>query len=142
MKVHGILAAAALCLVGAAHAETYQGVHPLTSSNSRATVRVEAIEAAHEPDPYAEGYGADVPVAIVSTADRSDVRTEAVVAAHGPDPYAEGYGAGVPEVIASSADRAAVRAQAVAVAHHPEPFWAQWQNPRGDASTVRTSSLR
>ena len=142
MKVPKILTVAALCLLAAAgaQAETYQGVHPLTHLNSRAAVHAEAVVAAHSPDPYATGYGADVPAAIVSSADPATVHAEAVVAAHSPDPYAEGYDAGVPAVIASSTDRATVHAQAVAVAHHPNPFWSLWQ-PKSGGSDSQTASL-
>ena len=143
MKVPKILAVAALCLLGAAgaQAETYQGVHPLTSVNSPAAVRAEAVQAAHSPDPYAEGYGADVPATIVSSADTAAVHAEAVAAAHSPDPYAEGYDAGPPAVFASLIDRATVQAQAVAVAHHPNPFWALWQSPQSGVSDSRTAAL-
>jgi len=143
MKAPKILTVAALCLLAAAgaQAETYQGVHPLTTQNSRAAVRAEAVVAAHSPDPYADGYGADVPATIVSTANPAAVHEEAVVAAHSPDPYAEGYGADVPAVIASTADRAAVHAQAVAVAHHPNPFWSLWQ-PRDSGSDSQTAMVR
>ena len=143
MRVPKILTVAALCLLGAAgaQAETYQGVHPLTSQNSRAAVHAEAVAAAHSPDPYAEGYGADVPATIVSTADPAAVHSEAVVAAHSPDPYADGAESGIPAVIASTTDRATVHAQAVAVAHHPDPFWALWQ-PRSGGSDSQTAQLR
>jgi hypothetical protein len=144
MKAPKILAVAALCLLGAAgaQAETYQGVHPLTTQNSRAAVHAEAVVAAHSPDPYAEGYGADVPAAIVSTADPAAVHSEAVVAAHSPDPYADGAEAGVPAVITSSTDRATVHAQAVAVAHHPDPFWALWSQPKSGGSDSQTATAR
>jgi hypothetical protein len=143
MKVSKILTVAALCIVGigAAQAESYQGVHPLTHDRSRAAVRAEAVVAAHSPDPYADGYGADVPATIVSTADPAAVHSEAVVAAHSPDPYADGYGAGVPAVIASSADPAAVHAQAVAVAHDPEPFWDHWLQPNGGVADTQSAML-
>jgi hypothetical protein len=141
MKAPKILTVAALCLLGAAgaQAETYQGVHPLSTLNSRAAVNAQAVVAAHSPDPYAEGYGADVPAAIVSSIDPATVHAAAVAAAHSPDPYAEGYDAGVPAVLASSTDRATVHEQAVAVAHHPNPFWALWQQESGgsDSQTAK-----
>jgi len=137
MKAPKILTIAALCLLAAAgaQAEDYDGVHPLTTVNSRAAVRAEAVVAAHSADPYADGYGADVPATVVSTANPAVVHEEAVVAAHSPDPYAEGYDAGVPAVIASTTDRATVHAQAVAVAHHPDPFWALWQPSSGESNS-------
>lgn len=143
MRVPKILTVAALCLLGAAgaQAETYQGVHPLTHMRSRAEVHAEAVVAAHSPDPYAEGYGAEVPATIVSTADPAAVHAEAVVAAHSSDPYAEGADAGVPAVFASSTDRATVHEQAVAVAHHPDPFWDLWQ-PRSSGSDSQTAMVR
>lgn len=144
MKTPKILAVAALYLLAAAgaQAETYQGVHPLATMNSRAAVRAQAVVAAHSPDPYAEGYGADVPATIVSTADPAAVHAEGVVAAHSPDPYGTGYGADVPAVIASTADPAAVHAQAVAVAHYPDPFWALWSQPKSGGSDSQTAMSR
>lgn len=143
MRVPKILAVAALCMLGAvgAQAETYQGVHPLTNSYSRASVRAEAVVAAHSPDPYAEGYGAGVPAAIVSSVDPAAVHSEAVVAAHSPDPYADGYGAEVPAVIASSADRSTVHAQAVAMAHHPDPFWSLWPQSTSGVADSQSAKL-
>lgn len=121
MKTQSILAIAALLLVGAAgaQAETYDGVHPLTHSASRAQVRAEAVVAAHSPDPYAEGFDAGVPESVNSTIARATVRQQAVVAAHSEDPYDEGYNAGVPATTVSSANRADVKAQAVATARAP-----------------------
>lgn len=143
MKVRKILAAAAICILGTAgaQAETYQGVHPLTTGNNRAAVHAEAVVAAHSPDPYAEGYGAGVPATFVSSIDPAAVHAEAVVAAHSPDPYAEGYGAGVPAVIASTKDPAAVHAEAVAVAHHPDPFWDLWAPPTSGAAERQHAKL-
>jgi hypothetical protein len=143
MKVSKILTVAALCVVGigAAQAESYQGVHPLTHDRSRAAVRAEAVVAAHSPDPYADAYGADVPATIVSTADPAAVHAEAVVAAHSPDPYAEGYDAGVPDVISSTTDRATVHAQAVAVAHKPAPFWDHWLQQNSGVADTQSAML-
>ena len=88
MKTKNILAAAALALLAAAgaQAETYDGVQPLTTLNNRSAVQAEAVAAAHGPDLYADGYGADVaaPVLTAST-DRAGVRSEAVAAAHAPN---------------------------------------------------------
>jgi hypothetical protein len=87
MKTTKILAAAALALLAAAgaQAETYDGVHPLTTLNNRGAVQAEAVAAAHSPDPYADGYGADVAPVLTASADRAEVRSEAVAAAHAPN---------------------------------------------------------
>ena len=86
MKTSKILAAAALSLLAAAgaHAEIYDGVHALTSANSRAEVTAQAAVAARSANPYAEGYSSGV-TTIASTRDRSSVREEAVAAAHAPN---------------------------------------------------------
>jgi hypothetical protein len=86
MKTSQIIAAASLSLLAAAgaQAETYDGVHALTSGNSRAEVSAQAAVAARSANPYAEGYGNGV-TAIASTRDRSSVRNEAVAAAHRPN---------------------------------------------------------
>ena len=145
MKVRTIFGVAALCLLGAAgaQAETYQGVHPLTNLNSRGAVQAEAVTAAHGPNPYATGYGADIPAAIVSSADPAAVHTEAVAAARGPeDPYPTPE-ANAFAVTASSTDPTAVHAQAVAAAHRPDPFWSLWQpESGGSGSDSRTAMLR
>jgi hypothetical protein len=86
MKTSQIIAAAALSLLAAAgaQAETYDGVHALTSDNSRAEVSAQAQIAAHSANPYAEGYGNGV-TTIASARDRSSVQQEAVAAAHRPN---------------------------------------------------------
>lgn len=123
MTSKSIFAITAALLLGAAaaQAETYQGVHPLTHDASRAAERVQAFEAAHSPDPYAEGSEAGVPVRFSSDSSRAEVRQQAVLAAHLPNPYADGYDASqlVPGFV-STASRASVRAQAVATAHSPK----------------------
>jgi hypothetical protein len=118
MKTSKIIAAAALSLlaVAGAQAETYEGVHPLVSANSRADVSSQAVVAAHSANPYAEGYNAGVAPVLASAVDRATIRTEAVAAAHSADPYAEGASAGVAPLLASNVDRAAVRAEARAAA--------------------------
>ncbi len=85
MKTSKIIAAAALALFAAAgaQAETYEGVHALTSSASRAEVQAQAVTAAHSDNPYAEGANSGVQV-VASTADRAVVRSEAVASAHNP----------------------------------------------------------
>lgn len=87
MKTSRLLAAAALSMLAAvgAHAETYDGVHPLTTENNRADVNAQAVVAAHSPDPYADGYSAGVAPALSASADRAKVRAEAVAAAHAPN---------------------------------------------------------
>jgi hypothetical protein len=118
MKTSKIIAAAALSLLAAAgaQAETYEGVHPLVSSASRADVRTEAVVAARSENPYAEGVSSRVAPVLTDSADRAGVRAEAVAAAHSANPYAEGYAQGVTPVLASTVDRATVRAEARAAA--------------------------
>lgn len=85
MKTSKLIAAAALSVLAAAgaHAETYDGVHPLTTANSRADVNAQAVVAAHSGNPYGEGSNAGVQV-FASTTDRSAVQAQAVAAAHNP----------------------------------------------------------
>jgi hypothetical protein len=118
MKTTKYIAAAALSLLAAvgAQAETYNGVHPLVSANSRAEVNAQAVVAAHSENPYAEGVSSRVAPVLSASTDRASVRNEAVAAAHGPDRYAEGYGQGVTPVANGSVDRAAIRAEARAAA--------------------------
>ncbi|MDN6882125.1 helicase SNF2 [Variovorax sp. CAN2819] len=116
-KLLSAVSLALLAAAGVAHAETYEGVHPLTAAASRADVAGQAVVAAHSANPYATGASAGPAQAIVSTASRSAVRAEAVAAARSGDPYAEGASSGVAPIVASSVDRAAVRAAARAAAH-------------------------
>ncbi|HEY2416657.1 MAG TPA: hypothetical protein VGH84_01970, partial [Steroidobacteraceae bacterium] len=118
MKTSKIIAAAALTLLAAAgaQAETYEGVHPLVSANSRATVRADAVTAAHQVNPYADGAESGVPAVVVSASTRAAVRNQGVAAAHSADPYAEGASAGVAPILASTVNRDAVRAEARAAA--------------------------
>ena len=112
------ISAVALAMLSAAgaHAETYEGVHPLTTSASRADVRAEAVAAAHSTNPYADGANSGPAQVIASSTSRAAVRAEAVAAAHSADPYAEGASSGVAPIVASTVDRAAVRAAARAAA--------------------------
>ncbi len=85
MKTSKIIAAAALTLLAAAgaQAETYDGVHQLTSGRARADVAAEASVAARAGNVY----GDDQLVAaqpFTSSRDRSAVRAEAVAKAHDP----------------------------------------------------------
>ncbi|MET0210272.1 MAG: alpha/beta hydrolase, partial [Burkholderiaceae bacterium] len=85
MKTSKTLAALALTVLAAvgANAETYDGVHALTSGASRTEVAAQAYAAARTANPYGE----NVAVApFTSTAARSQVRAEAVAKAH--DPFA------------------------------------------------------
>ncbi|MDR6858498.1 helicase SNF2 [Variovorax guangxiensis] len=119
MKTSKIIAAAALSMLAAAgvQAETYQGVHSISSNIARAEVKAQAVVAAHSADPYAEGASSRIATVPSGAVARATVRSDAVVAAHSANPYAEGYGQGVTPVPAGSAERVTVRAQARAVAH-------------------------
>jgi hypothetical protein len=88
MKTSNILAAAALSLLAAAgaHAETYEGVQPLTSGYSRADVAPQAVAAARAGNAYGDNEGAAstaTPV-LAASVDRATVRDQAVAAAHAP----------------------------------------------------------
>jgi hypothetical protein len=86
MKTSKLLAAAALSVLaaaGAVHAETYEGVHPLTTANSRADMSAEAQVAAHSGNTYGEGSAAGV-TKMTSKADRAVMRAQAVATAHNP----------------------------------------------------------
>jgi len=119
MKISKTIAAAALSMLAAAgvQAETYQGVHSISSTVSRSAVNVQAVVAAHSENPYAEGASSHVAPVSSGNVARATVRSQAVVAAHSADPYAEGYGQGVTPAPAGSVDRATVRAAARAAAH-------------------------
>ena len=86
MKTSKIIAAAALAILAAAgaQAETYDGVHALTSQRARAEVSSEAVVAAHSVNPYAEGVSSVPAPTLVASTDRARVRAEAVAAAHDP----------------------------------------------------------
>ncbi|WP_454903294.1 alpha/beta hydrolase [Variovorax gossypii] len=83
MNASKILAAAALSLLAAAgaHAETYDGVHVVNSSVSRAEVAPQAVAAARAGNEYSDAAGAQ---AFTSTANRATVQAEAVAKAHDP----------------------------------------------------------
>lgn len=118
MNTRNIIAVAALSLLATvgAQAETYNGVHPLVSANSRADVQAQAVVAARSANPYADGANSGPAQVIAGNVDRSVVRAQAVAAAHAPNPYADGYDAGNAFVANSTVDRAAVRAEARAAA--------------------------
>ena len=115
-KLLSAVAVALMAVAGAAHAETYEGVHQLTSAASRADVASQSVVAAHSANPYATGANAGPAQVFVSSTSRAAVRAEAVAAAHSADPYAEGASAGVAPIVASTVDRNAVRAAARAAA--------------------------
>lgn len=110
------IAFAMLGAAGAAQAETYDGVHPITSAASRADVRAEAVAAARSDNPYADGAAAGPASVVASSTSRAAVRAEAVAAAHTDNPYAEGASSGTAPMVASTIDRATVRAAARAAA--------------------------
>jgi hypothetical protein len=85
MKTSKIIAAAALSLlaVAGANAETYDGVHPLTTANSRAEVQTGAVAAARAGNAYGDAADAGVE-SVASTTDRAAVSEQAVAAAHNP----------------------------------------------------------
>lgn len=115
-KILSAVAVALMAVAGAAHAETYEGVHQLTSAASRAEVASQAVVAAHSANPYATGANAGPVQVFVSSTSRDAVRADAVAAARSADPYAEGASAGVAPIVASTVDRATVRAAARAAA--------------------------
>ncbi|NVM87191.1 hypothetical protein FHT32_000814 [Variovorax sp. SG517] len=77
------IAFAMLGAAGAVHAETYEGVQPLTSSASRGDVKAEAVAATREGNRYSDA-AAEGAVAFSSTLDRATVREQAVAAANNP----------------------------------------------------------
>ena len=87
MKTSNIIAAAALSLfaVAGAHAEQYEGVHPLTHGASRADVSAQAVAAARAGNVYGDGQSFNVAPVLTASVDRSVVRAEAVAAAHAPN---------------------------------------------------------
>lgn len=85
------ISAAAFALLGsagAAHAETYEGVHAITSAASRADVRTEAVAAARNGNVYSDA-AAEGTVAVTSTVDRQAVRAEAVATARSGNIYSD-----------------------------------------------------
>lgn len=111
-----LLSGFALAILAAAgvHAETYDGVAKVTSTQSRAAVRAEGAAAARSGDQFSDAAGQGV-ASVAGSTDRAAVRSQGIAAAHSANPYAEGYGQGVTRV-QSSVDRASVRVQARAAA--------------------------
>lgn len=85
MKTSKTIAVAALSLlaIASASAETYDGVHPLTTAKSRSEVQSSAVAAARAGNAYGDAADAGVQT-VVSTTDRATVREQAVAAAHNP----------------------------------------------------------
>ena len=78
------VSAVALIGVAAVHAETYEGVHQITSERSRADVSAEATVAARAGNAYGDAVSSTVAPMLASSVDRSTVRAQAVAAAHDP----------------------------------------------------------
>ncbi|MET3497350.1 alpha/beta hydrolase [Variovorax boronicumulans] len=80
------VSAAALAMLGtaAAHAETYEGVHAITSAAARADVQAEAVAAARSGNNTYSDAAAEGVATVNSIRDRSAVREEAVATAHDP----------------------------------------------------------
>ena len=87
MKASKILTAAAFSLlaVAGAQAETYEGVHALSSGATRAELASQGVAAVRAGNQYSDVAGGGAQ-AINSTADRAQVYQDAVAKAH--DPYA------------------------------------------------------
>lgn len=113
-KILAAAALSALAVVGA-QAETYDGVHALSTGQSRAAVSSQGLQAARSGNVYGDSYGEGV-APIASVASRSTVHQDAVAAAHGPDTYNDAYGQGVAS-IRGTASRATVREAGRAAAH-------------------------
>lgn len=79
------VSAAALALLGTAgaHAETYDGVHAITSAATRADVQAEAVATARSGNTYSDAAAEGV-ATVNAVRDRSAVREEAVATAHDP----------------------------------------------------------
>lgn len=111
-----LLSGFALAIIAAAgvHAETYDGVLKVTSTQSRAAVRAEGVAAARSGDAFGDVAGQGV-TTVASSVDRAAVRSQGFAAARSANPYAEGYGQGVTRV-QSGTDRTSARMQARAAA--------------------------
>jgi hypothetical protein len=112
-----LLSGFALAIIAAAgvHAETYDGVIKVTSTQSRAAVRAGGVAVARGGDQFSDAAGQGV-ASVASSVDRASVRSQGVAAARSANPYAEGYGQGVTRVD-SSVDRGSMRFQARSAAH-------------------------
>lgn len=81
-KTFGLLAI--LALAGAAHAESYDGVHQGPGLLARSDVAAQAVAAAHAPDQNVT-RGSRGPDPFTSTVSRESMRQAAVEAARAPD---------------------------------------------------------
>ena len=81
-KTFGLLAI--LALAGAAHAESYDGVHRGGGLLARDDVATQAVATAHAPDQNVT-RGSRGPDPFTSTVSREAMRQVAVAAAHAPD---------------------------------------------------------
>ena len=86
MKTSNLFAAVALALLAStgAQAETYEGVHPVTSGLNRADVEAQAVSTAHAKDQNVT-RGSRGPETVAVSRDRAGVEAEAVRAAAAPD---------------------------------------------------------
>jgi hypothetical protein len=86
MKTSNLFAAAALALLAATgvQAETYEGVHPVTSGLNRTDVESQAVAAAHAKDQNVT-RGSRGPETVAVSRDRAGVEAEAIRAAAAPD---------------------------------------------------------
>jgi hypothetical protein len=108
MNLSNLLSAIAISLLaatGAAHAETYEGVHPLTNGMLRSDVAREAVAAAHANNPYAEASDAGPARPIVNGLRRESVHAEAVAAARIGNLYSEAASAGTVALPGSARER-------------------------------------
>ena len=92
MKISQVIAATVLTVLSAAgaQAETYVGVHQLTSGRDRTDVATEANGAASGGNTYGEAASAGVAPTPAAPRDSSLVRDEAVAAAHRPNQNVDG----------------------------------------------------
>lgn len=108
MNLSNLLSAIAISLLaatGATHAETYEGVHPLTNGMLRSDVAREAVAAARADNPYAEASNAGPARPIVNGLRRESVRAEAVAAARIGNLYSEAASAGTVALPGSARER-------------------------------------
>lgn len=75
----------AVLAVSQVHAEEYQGVLQIHSTQSREDVRAEAVQAAHTPNPYAERATSVVAAVPSSPRNRAAVQAEARARSHAPN---------------------------------------------------------
>lgn len=85
MNTKTFFAATALSLLASvsAHAETYDGVHAVNSSASRAEIATQGVVASRAGNSYGDAAAAGAQ-AFSSNADRASIHAEAVAKAHDP----------------------------------------------------------